>query len=741
MKHTTLYRSTLAIMAITALSLRIYGAEAKPDPIATIQAITNAVERGNAWTTHIIDLAEKSFPQSEEHLEIAKNDLSGNQLANLYARMAILAVTKTTDTEKVRSFLDSIKSLQDDTAQTEALQKRFEDYKIGRLCWAISRMTNTRTGDPGLAEILFKEHRNLMSDDQIAALEADLIIAAANESNRDVFERKLSLFQKQPMSGSKLTGLTQIARAIKTLDNTLAENLLRKALADKAISGQQRLQLLTMLAEIASSRGGEADSYGNWKHVQLEILTLADKDEFSFRVNKFQYNKAYENGDYIFAYDLVRRALEANATDYDTLIAAAQGAFITNDLKTATVHLQDALSNERLNKDRRDFTEVLLFFAEKHPVTAFDSEFADKKYTSEEKLRLLYRASEFLFRCDQYERCRAIYAEVKNNMFLPLEKKTFAVKYDPLAPKTAEGWTHTASYKDWKQMETRFVPHGDLLDFRLQNDIDRLLKDAVQPEIPTGYETGVYFLCNDEGLHIYVRADDPHVDEIVALKRRGGGFDMNFKAGTGNAPHNIWFKDLPDATGGYIVDWASPTKNYSLSRDIFKRDAVTTPTGIAAHVFVPWLHFCTQLPFDGNDWQFGMIRNVPGVGRQALTGNHQEFGRLVHLTFDLKPQQQIEMKRRVASMSFNAYSRLRNDANGFILAWKDDALGDPAFFSSVLEPLLKELDEAGARLADEQALRDKDVDALFAKYVPIWGSIKYVVAEKRAAYLQDIFFK
>jgi hypothetical protein len=216
---------------------------------------------------------------------------------------------------------------------------------------------------------------------------------------------------------------------------------------------------------------------------------------------------------------------------------------------------------------------------------------------------------------------------------------------------------------------------------------------------------------------------------------------MNFKAGAGNAPYNIWFKDLPDATGGYIVDWASPTKTYALARDIFKRDAVTTPEGIAAHVFVPWLSFCTQLPFDGNDWLFGMLRSVPGVGKQALTGNHQEFGRLMHLTFDLTPRQRIEMKRRVANMTFNAYNRLRKDANEFILAWKDDALGDPVFFSSVLEPMLKELDEAGATLTGGQALADPDVDTLFEKYVPIWGNIKYAIAEKRAAYLQEKLLK
>jgi hypothetical protein len=602
-------------------------------------------------------------------------------------------------------------------------------------------MTRDRTGDPGLADQLLQENRNLLNEDQLASLGVDFLMVAANECDREVFDRDLAVFLKQPMTGRKVEGLTRIARAIKTLDNTLAGSLLRDALASREITGPQRQQLLNLLAEVASCSEDETESYRNWKTVQLEILALADKGDVPLQLNMLPFGKAYEYGDYVFAYDLIRRALAVNANDYGVLLGAAQGAFITNDLKTAAGHLEAALRDTRMKMDTRDFTAALLFFAQGNPIAAFDREFADRKYTPEDKLRLLYRVSEFLFRCDRYDLCRAIHAEITNNMFTHFVKKEFTVKYDPLAPKTAEGWTHTPSYKDWNQMETRFVPHGDLLDFSLQNDIARLLKDAVQPEIPAGYRTGVYFLCDDEGLHIYVRADDPHVDEIVALKRKGGNFDMNFKAGAGNAPYNIWFKDLPDATGGYIVDWASPTKTYALARDIFKRDAVTTPEGIAAHVFVPWLSFCTQLPFDGNDWLFGMLRSVPGVGKQALTGNHQEFGRLMHLTFDLTPRQRIEMKRRVANMTFNAYNRLRKDANEFILAWKDDALGDPVFFSSVLEPMLKELDEAGATLTGGQALADPDVDTLFEKYVPIWGNIKYAIAEKRAAYLQEKLLK
>ena len=84
---------------------------------------------------------------------------------------------------------------------------------------------------------------------------------------------------------------------------------------------------------------------------------------------------------------------------------------------------------------------------------------------------------------------------------------------------------------------------------------------------------------------------------------------------------------------------------------------------------------------------------------------------------------------------------MRNNKFEFILTWTDSDLGDPAFFATVLEPMLKDLDEAGARLTGERALSDKELDDLYAKYVPLWGNIKYVVAEQRAAYLKMHFMQ
>ena len=726
---------------VAVAAARLAGAETEPDPVAAIQAMTNRTARGNAWVKHLAGLAERSLPQAADLLASATNSLTGSQLADLYARLAVLAVSQTSDPNQVTAFVRALLDARDADIRTDAAHARLEADKSGRLFQVLSELTGNRTGDPDLARRLFREYRPRLNADQIASLEADLLIVTANEGDRERFDRDLAAYRKTPLSGNRLAGLVRIANAIRTLDNALAESLLRDALADKTLTGTQRLQILSALADVAFSRGEPTEGYPRWKSVQQEILAMVYRGEVPLRLNLLPFGRAYEYGDNLFAADLVRRALAVDSGAATVRLAAAQGAFLTNDLPTAAGHLQAALQDARMRPDTRKDTEALLFLAGGQPVAALDRAFSGDKPAPEEKLRILYRVSEFLFRCHQYDLCRAIHAEITDNLFVPIEKKAFTVRYVPRAPRTAEGWTHDPSYRDWERMETRFVPYGDLLDFSLQADIDRRLKSAVQPEIPVGYRTGVCFLCDDEGLHIYVRADDPHVDEIAAHRRSGGNLDMNFKAGAGNAPYNIWFRNLPDATEGYIVDWASPTETYTLARDIFRRDAVTTPDGTAAHVLVPWPFFCTQLPFDGNDWFFGLVRSVPGVGKQALTGNHQEFGRLLRLQFDVPPPQRTTLKRRVACQTFSDYSRLRNDPGGFLLEWKDDVLGDPAFFASEIEPLLRELDAAGARLTGEKTLDDREVDDFFATFVPAWHTIRYVVAGKRAAFLRNRFFQ
>ncbi len=171
-----LFRLPLLATLVALPAARLAGAEGEPDPVAAIQAITNRTARGNAWIKHLTGLAERSLPQAADLLASATNSLTGNQIADLHARLAVLAVSRTDDPDQVTAFVRAILDARDADVRTDVERERLETYKTGRLVRALSEMTRSRTGDPDLARRLFQEYRPRLNADQIASIEADLLI-------------------------------------------------------------------------------------------------------------------------------------------------------------------------------------------------------------------------------------------------------------------------------------------------------------------------------------------------------------------------------------------------------------------------------------------------------------------------------------------------------------------------------------------------------------------------------------
>lgn len=262
------------------------------------------------------------------------------------------------------------------------------------------------------------------------------------------------------------------------------------------------------------------------------------------------------------------------------------------------------------------------------------------------------------------------------------------------------------------------------------------MKGAVEPKPNPAYKTGVQIVYDDQGVHIFVRCDDPKLKQVLLGEGSAGSLEMLLKPGE-NAAYHSWYFNLPGTVDPYIVNWETPNKHYRMTYDYFKKDSATTLDAIVAHTFIPWMMFYDKLPSKSNQWLFGMQRF--GRCRLALSGLVHEIGRSVRLDFDFTKRQMTNLKRSVCLMAFNKYDKLRKDERGAILIWKDEKLGDPEFFKTELEPLLKELDDAGVKL--KTPAKDAEIDAIFAKYVPLWAEINYVVADKRKQYLKSKFLK
>lgn len=354
------------------------------------------------------------------------------------------------------------------------------------------------------------------------------------------------------------------------------------------------------------------------------------------------------------------------------------------------------------------------------------------KMTSADKLLLLRRVSELYFPTRRYEVCRDIYNYTYNEMFYTITPKVYNVRFVKDPPRSADGFARSAYYGDWANMETRFTPYGNCPNISNSTDVTWFLKDTKKPEIKPEWKTGVMALCNEEGVHLYFRGNDPKIEDVTTGKRTAGDYECTFRPSE-ESVYNMWFfNNLPSAKDEVNLDFASPSPRYSLTEDHFLRDACLTPEAVVAHTFIPWYAFPKFLPFNGKCWYLGLQRWCAG-GSMTLSGQVHELARMLNLKFNFTPEQELAVKRHICLKAFNTFNK-----NFDRYVWETDKeLGDPEFYKSELEPLVKELRDAGAELQKEGA----DVNMFFEKYLDTWANFSYVMEAKRKDYLKKKFFK
>ncbi len=377
---------------------------------------------------------------------------------------------------------------------------------------------------------------------------------------------------------------------------------------------------------------------------------------------------------------------------------------------------------------------VLKYYLAGGNFAGFDKAFADKKFTSEQKMTEIRKAGDIFFQAKRFEKARQMNDDVMKHMFRPAEtNKRYTVKYLPNAPKTAEAWAMTRGYNDWNGMETRFTPY---FGYDVHND-KLLLKDTKLPVLQDAYKTGIQVVYDEYAVHIYMRTDDPEIEKVLLGQLDGPSLEWTFRPGPGNAYRTIFFSGLPGSDDPHYVNWAGATRNYKLTYDVVKKDATITKNGFAAHITLPWSEMYQTLPVDGKYWEMGV--SVWGRGTRTLNGLVHELSRCVKLDFQITPAQLKAVKRSIAIQAYNKYKKIRSNPGGFIQNWNDYLLGDPEFYQEYLADYLKELDDAGAKLMSGKAT-EAEMNTIYEKYVPQWNEISYMISEKRSEYLKKQMF-
>ncbi len=596
----------------------------------------------------------------------------------------------------------------------------------------------------------FDQFKDKMSEGEQNAFYAELAKSYKGSNNRKGFDDVLARLKALPLE-SRISPYGQILKTLHEFDSDLARKLLDQELAQKLSPAQRQAYLAVKQGfydpPIFNYGFNSPGQYKAWRDVIRERIALEDanKDDAGARFFTNAAGKVWEIERMVWFDDLdtaemmLGRSLALWPADRKLMNLKAQVLAIRGDAKGAAGLLRETLLLRGTNAQTTNEVSRVVAFLEGKGIKGFDGVNAPLALTSEQRLAALRQTSRQLFTYRRYDDCRAIFNEITGKMYAPDLIREHTATYMPNAPKSADGFVRTDMYGDWAKMETRFYPYGDCYGENSSVDAKRHLRDAEQPVCDEKYRTGVRVVYDDEGVHVFIRCDDPAIDEVKLGKRAAGELEMCFRPGDQEKPyHSIFFCGLPATDNPHDCEWAMPGRHYRRNADTFAKDAALTAEGVVAHLSIPWIAFYDDLPVGGNVWELGIIRGCP-AGLYTIGGIVHEISRGMRIKFDFTPAQLVNLKRRVSVMAFNRYSALRKDDGKFIKGWNDKLLGDPDFYAAEVAPLLDELDKAGEELLAPCA--DKDVEKFFSKYAPLWAEIDYEIAQRRTTYLNDMLFK
>ena len=703
----------------------------------------------NTLVSILRDLAggtASQYAEAEKLFAAQQARLTAAQRLTMHAELAGNALRIGNDIARLKDHLEACKQLDDPNAKDERGKAAYAKNKADAI---VGMLGNLMKYDLDEAMKLVVANTALFDDAQKLALIKQRVLAAMANKDRAAFDAALADFEKTPDPLAKLKHYAEIARELERDDKPAAEKILRDALQNPAYNDANRHELLAALRGLNRVSGFNygfhtPGSYEKFKALALEDLAVIERGLAAGTLRRDRNlavqtyldiaTAAAEFGDYAFAEKMLAEARSDNPLDYSFVPLALRLALRANSIDKVRAVADPILANPKESTANKTFLKAVLFVYAGKDLKQFDAEvYGDQKVVSADRMIMLRRVSETMFRADLYDFCRKLQDEVFNNMFTPPEFKRYDVRFVKNAPKTADAWARSEFYNKWDLMETRFVPYGDGYDLGNATDQTRHLKDVEKPQLKPEYRTGVHIAYDETGLHIYVRCDDPDVEEIVQGKRNGDSLELLFRPGEDAAYHSWYFEGPPaNIDEPHLVNWATPTKHYRLTYDNFKKDAVATPEGVVVHTFIPWLAFYDNLPINGKIWKFGLQRW--GKANSTLNGNVHELERALQLQFAFTPQELTSLKRNVAVMAFNRYNKIRQNQGDFIQTWNDKVLGDPEFYKAEVEGLVTELDEAGKNLMSPAP--DAEIPGIFDRYAPQWAEIGYVIADRRTAYLK-----
>jgi hypothetical protein len=354
---------------------------------------------------------------------------------------------------------------------------------------------------------------------------------------------------------------------------------------------------------------------------------------------------------------------------------------------------------------------------------------AEGGLTAEMKVAAYQGAGKFFMTTRQYPVVRA-FISLAEGMYRKGAKKVYSCRFVDNAPTSVEGWQASPLLAEERNRESRFDDYDRKAAEFLINDVNAVR--AVGQEGATADKKTSFAMAADvDGLHILVECGDSQAEKVSAGLLGGGQLEMFLVPGFGECYYQ-WFVNFPkgDFTS---VSWSNRNRHYRPMDSYVRAQSAEIKGGFGTAIVIPWEMVYDKLPSDGGVWAFNVIRwtRAGGVTWSGKVHNLHDFGmvRWEGLTAD----RLTAIKRKIVLKAVGNYRKAKAD---LVAYWKDEVLGDPAFYNESLLPVIERLD-----VLDKKAEGDMtaaDVTSLFDAGVPDWMEFQYKVAELRQDYLKKM---
>jgi hypothetical protein len=351
----------------------------------------------------------------------------------------------------------------------------------------------------------------------------------------------------------------------------------------------------------------------------------------------------------------------------------------------------------------------------------------------------LLRAARTALRANNTASARTLYTSYRG-LLAPLKPASINSEYSDTAPHDVSGWLASPLLKNAATVAKLDRPYGDNLQFLLDTDASTTGRQAATSKEPTGdSDTDFAVACDEEGIHFFLNAHDTRADDVVNGLASGGSFEMYFAPGEHQA-YYTFLSNMPKggiSPQGFITMYPNAQFRLpSIEDGTMRTQTLRTGSGFATQFSLAWELFYDKLPENGTRWQFDAIRWTRSggfsFGGSESVHNRSSWGDVVFS--GLSDARLNQIKRRIVFKAVQNY-RSAKRVTGVLGNWADTELGDPAFYNSKLEPLIKTMDAHAEKVKKEMTPAEAEV--LFREAVPTWIEIDHRVATLRAQYLKE----